>query len=293
MFPPIQNLRAFVAVVQSGQFRSAAEKLALSESAVSHQISRLEAQLGVQLLKRGRQGAELTDIGRAFFHRVSSGLQEIESGVEEIKRNSINAVTITAPRTFASFWLAPRLTSFYEEYPSVELKLFATDRVCDLQNERIDLAIRRRSKCEPINGQDLFCAEEIFPVATKDLKTRVVKEGWATILRSVPLILNEAHPDEWQIWAAAVAQPLPTETRFRRLGSYDQVQAAVLAGTGIGMGRSPLCNEAVSESRLHPIGREKIQTGSYELVWSPSRRLTEYQTEFLNWLRKVKPRCSR
>jgi LysR family glycine cleavage system transcriptional activator len=288
VYPPIQNLRAFVAVVEAGQFRSAAEKIGVSESAVSHQISRLEAQLGVQLLKRGRQGAELTDTGRTLFHRVSSGLREIELGVEEIKRNSVNAVTITAPRTFASFWLAPRLTSFYDEHPSVELKILATDRVCDLQAERIDLAIRRSSEQEATEERDLLCAEDIFPIGTEALRARIEVEGWETTLRSVPLILNEAHPDEWQLWSAAADQPLPKETKFRRLGSYDQVQAAVLAGTGIGMGRTPLSGEALMERRLHRIGQRSTRTGSYFIVWRPHQKMAASQLALLDWLRKTR-----
>ncbi|MBS9718079.1 LysR family transcriptional regulator [Pseudohalocynthiibacter aestuariivivens] len=289
MFPPIQNLRAFVAVANTGQFRIAAEQIGVSESAVSHQIARLEAQMGVQLLERGRNGAMLTEVGRVFYLPVSAGLREIERGLQLVNQDKSNIVTISAPQTLSSLWLAPNLASFYEGNPSVELRVFATDRICDLKNEGIDFALRRSTGDWRGCNQEPFCDEEIFPVATKALSVQVRELGWQRAFQVIPIILNEAHVDEWERWSAEVRIPLADNMKFRRLSSYDQVQAAVINGLGIGMGRTPLCLEALGDGRLHRIGSQSCATHAYQLVWPSDRRTHSRQRAFLNWLRKMKP----
>ncbi|WP_299826665.1 LysR family transcriptional regulator [uncultured Roseobacter sp.] len=289
MYPPIQNLRAFVTVADAGQFRIAAEEIGVSESAVSHQIARLEAQLGVQLLERGRNGAKLTDVGRAFYLQVSVGLREIERGLQAVKHSKSNMVTISAPQTLSSLWLAPNLAAFYEANPTVELRVFATDRVCDLKNEGVDLALRRSDAKWSGYDQELFCLEEIFPVATKELSAQVVQLGWDQALRRFPIILNEAHEDEWERWSVQAQSPLPGYAKIRRLSSYDQVQAAVVNGLGIGMARTPLCLEALSDGRLHRIGHQSCKTQAYQLVWPSDRKMHSPQRAFLKWLRQVRP----
>lgn len=289
MYPPIQNLRAFVTVANAGQFRVAAEKIGVSESAVSHQIARLEAQMGVQLLERGRNGAKLTDIGHAFYLQVSVGLREIELGLQAVKRNKNNIVSISVPQTMSSLWLAPNLAAFYEEHPSVELRVLATDRICDLRNEGIDLAIRRGNGAMRGYEREHFCDEEIYPVATHALSDQIGDLGWGQAFRKIPLILNEAHADEWEKWSAEAGVPLPEHPNIRRLSSYDQVQAAAINGLGIGMARTPLCLEALTDGRLQRIGHQNCKTQSYQLIWPSDRKMHSPQRAFLNWLRRMKP----
>lgn len=289
MYPAIQNLRAFVAVVEAGQFRIAAERVGVSESAVSHQIARLEAQLDVQLLERDRNGVAMTETGRAFYAHVSSGLKEISLGLDAVKRDRGTVVTITAPQTLSSLWLAPNLTSFYEANPAVEIRVLATDRVCDLSAEGIDFALRRSDGNRGTCNQEHFCSEDIYPVANNTLKARIDEVGWNKALEDIPVILNETHGDEWEKWCSAAEISLPAHTRFRRLGSYDQVQAAAIHGLGIAMARTPLCIEALSDGRLHRIGQQSCRTHDYQLVWPSDRRMRAPQHALLDWMRATKP----
>lgn len=292
MYPPIQNLRAFVAVAETGQFRRAADKIGVSDSAVSHQIARLEAQLGVLLMERGRNGAELTPIGRAFYQQVAAGLREIDRGLELISSDKANAVTISAPQTMCSLWLAPHLASFYEAHPETELRVIATNRVCDLRAEGIDFALRRGAGPWPGCAQEGFCTEEIFPIATPDIAARITRRGWAKALTDIPLIVNDSHPREWEIWCEQAGQPLPDGIRIRRFSTFDQVQAAVINGLGLGMARAPLCIEPLADGRVVQVGTTRSQTSAYQIVWPIQHRLSPPQRALLAWLRQTRPGTS-
>ncbi len=289
MLPPIQNLHAFVAVAQSGQFRIAAQQIGVTESAISHQISRLEAQMGAKLLERDRNGVRLTDVGHSFYQQVAAGLREIEVGVQLVKNRKKKIVTVSVPQTLASLWLAPNMARFYEANPSIELRVSATDRLCDLRGEGIDIAIRRGDQDWPGCEAEPFCTEDIFPVASKELVTQIEAEGLDKTLETVPIILNEAHTDEWDRWCEATGTPLPNSAKLLRLGSYDQVQAAVTNGLGIGMARTPLCLEALTDGRLHRIGHESCTTQTYQLVWPTAYRMHPPQRAFAEWLREARP----
>lgn len=289
MYPPIQNLRAFVAVADSGQFRSAAERVGVSESAVSHQIARLEAHLGVQLLARGRNGARLTEAGHLFYSHIANALREIEAGLLAIKPQP-NRITLSAPPTLSSLWLAHNLASFYDAHPLIDLQMIATNRVCNLKTEMIDFALRRGNGPWEGYQHEFFCTEDIFPVACASLHHQIRTMPWAHVIEHVPLIMNDLHPEEWEQWSAITGSPLPKGANFRHFGSYDQVQAAILGDVGIGMARTPLCLEALSDGRLYRLDHTQMaQTNSYQIVWNAERRLLPPQKAFLVWLRAMKP----
>ena len=219
MWPSIQNLRAFVAVTRSGRFAEAARELGVTESAVSHQIARLEAQLGVRLLERGRERARPTEQGKRLLGHIETALREIELGVRAARTSPGRIVSLTAPRTLAALWLAPNLAGLYAAHPEIEINIVATDRLCDLEREGIDFAIRRGS--DPWRGceQQPFCAEEIAPVAAHDLAEAVLRDGWQRVRDTAVFIRNETHPQEWTAWSAATGLAPPRPDTIRSLGT--------------------------------------------------------------------------
>jgi DNA-binding transcriptional LysR family regulator len=139
------KLKTFHAAAETGSLTAAAERLMISQSAVSRQISTLEEDLGVSLFQRHARGLRLTEQGRILQH-TTDGMTERVLLAEALLRDSrdkpFGGLRITAPVAFGSIWLTPRLIHFRENYPDIILHLLVTDRSFDLTKLEADCALR-------------------------------------------------------------------------------------------------------------------------------------------------------
>ncbi len=135
----------FAKVVELGSFSRAAERLGLSTSAVSRQVSELEAHLGVRLLNRTTRRLSLTEAGQSFYeHSVQllSDLEDAEASVRVAAVEPKGTLRITCGVSFGTRYLAPALAEFSALHPGLLLDLDLSDRVVDLVEDGFDLAIR-------------------------------------------------------------------------------------------------------------------------------------------------------
>jgi DNA-binding transcriptional LysR family regulator len=134
-----------VRVVQAGSFRAAGEALGMPKTTVSRKVSELEAQLGVQLLRRTTRKLSLTDAGLVFVDETEAAIARLEAAQEaitELQREPRGRLRVTTAVTIGELFLAPILAEFLEAFPAVEVQLQLTDRPVDLVAERFDVAIR-------------------------------------------------------------------------------------------------------------------------------------------------------
>ncbi len=139
------KLRIFHAVAEAGSFTHAGERLNLSQSAVSRQISALESSLKVPLFHRHARGLVLTEQGDLLYrtaHDVFGKLAMTEAMLTESKERPRGALKINTTVAFGSTWLAPRLKEFLDSYPEIEVHLILSDRSLDLTVREADVAIR-------------------------------------------------------------------------------------------------------------------------------------------------------
>jgi len=143
--PSTRSLEMFDAVAETGSFRAAAERLAVSPSAVSKAISELETRLGARLIARTTRSLALTEAGTAYHASVASALATLDEGAE-----TVNAVTaaprgvlrLAMPVTFGHMYIAPLLPKFATKYPDVRLDVTASDAFVDVVGEGFDVVIR-------------------------------------------------------------------------------------------------------------------------------------------------------
>ncbi len=139
------DIAVFVRVVEAGSFTAAAEKLGLSQSAVSKCVTRLEERLGARLLNRSTRKLSLTEAGTALHERGQRAIQELEEAeleVERLQSEPRGILRINAPMSFAQLHLAPLVPEFLDRYPALALDLQLDDRTIDLVEEGFDCAIR-------------------------------------------------------------------------------------------------------------------------------------------------------
>jgi DNA-binding transcriptional LysR family regulator len=145
MFDHASEMAAFVRVVDSNGFSAAAPALGLNPSAVSKLITRLEARLGVRLLQRTTRALHLTQEGEVFYAAAKRIVGEIETLENQIAGQSSTpsgVLRVTTSLAFATHQLAPVLSEFLARYPLVQFELLPTDRVIDMVEEGIDVALR-------------------------------------------------------------------------------------------------------------------------------------------------------
>ncbi len=135
----------FARVVEAGSFTGAARDLAISKSAVSKQISRLEDRLGVRLLNRSTRRLSLTEAGAAFHEgcrRVANEAAAAERTVSRLASGPRGELRVNAPMSFGIRHLGPCLADFLQHYPELTIDLTLNDRQVDLVEEGLDIAVR-------------------------------------------------------------------------------------------------------------------------------------------------------
>jgi DNA-binding transcriptional LysR family regulator len=142
------KLRIFHAVASAGSFTHAGQMLALSQSAVSRQISALEEEINTPLFQRHARGLTLTDEGELLYGAVSDVLTRLGQAEEALKNAQSaprGSLKITSSHGLGTYWLLPRINEFVRDFPELQVHLVFEDRELDLAQREADLAIRMRA----------------------------------------------------------------------------------------------------------------------------------------------------
>ncbi|MEO1191311.1 MAG: LysR substrate-binding domain-containing protein [Pseudomonadota bacterium] len=138
-------IRAFLAVAEAGGFAKAARRAGVATSSLTRQVDGLERHLAVRLFNRSTRQVTLTAAGVHYRRQVLEILDDLESADESVGEADgppRGQLRVAAPVAFARLHIAPYLAAFLERYPAIEVDLRLSDRLVDLVDERLDLAVR-------------------------------------------------------------------------------------------------------------------------------------------------------
>jgi len=138
-------MTTFVRIVEAGSLTAAAERLGTSPTSVVRSLSALERALGVRLLNRTTRRMALTDEGRDYYERCRHLLLDVEEAEAALLARQVKPagrLVITAPVMFGRLHVGPAVTDFLAAFPAVRIELLLLDRVVDLIDEGVDLAVR-------------------------------------------------------------------------------------------------------------------------------------------------------
>jgi len=148
----LEQLQAFLRVVEHGSFARAAEGLGVQASAVSRRVAALEAQLGVPLLQRTTRRLSLTTAGQELLERAGPAVASLLEAADEVRRADsalVGPIRVAVPGALGRRRIAPALFAFAKVHPGVQLDLRVSDTRLDLVADRIDLAVRIGKQSEP------------------------------------------------------------------------------------------------------------------------------------------------
>lgn len=246
--PPLNALRAFEAAGRELSFTLAADELAVTQSAVSHQIKSLEKHLGRPLFRRGTRRLALTEEGAALLPEVTGAFERLRVAAERLlRRDDARLVVSTAP-TFAH-WLVPRLGRFREIHPEIDLAISANDRMVDYARGDADCGIRYGAGRWPGLHAEKFLMENFFPVCAPSLLERGPPLRKPTDLKHYTLLHDDMRED-WRMWLLAAGVDGVDPRRGPSFSHSTLVLQAAVAGAGIALGRSSFVAADLEAGRL-------------------------------------------
>jgi LysR family transcriptional regulator, glycine cleavage system transcriptional activator len=239
--PPLTALLAFERAASQLSFRRAARDLALSPSAISHQIRGLEAQFGVKLFVRGARSVRLTADGERYFAKISvalAALQEAGREVSKHRRDAGGELWISSLPFFTSAVLIPALSDFKRRHPDLTLRIEATHQYADFNASRVDVAIRYgREHSTGLKFEPLVRVRGL-PVCAPAL----IKGGLRKLedLSRQILIHLTTQPRAWPAWLEEAGIPQLAPRGHLWLDSVPAMLEAAEQGLGVTLGMSPL-----------------------------------------------------
>src|SRR5579871_6008449 len=141
------DLRYFALIVDHGGFSAAERVTRITKSKLSRRVALLEERIGARLLQRSTRRLALTEAGRVFYEHCAAMIVEADAArdaVEQLRSEPSGTIRMTCPMSMAQFYVVRIVGEYMRQYPKVRIELDATDRVVNLVEERVDLALRAR-----------------------------------------------------------------------------------------------------------------------------------------------------
>jgi len=250
--PSLNGLRAFEAAARHLSFTRAAAELNVTQTAISHQIRRLEEQLGIRLFERRTRELLLTREAAAYLPAVQAAFEELRQATARLQRPARGGMlTVSTTASLAAKWLVTRVAAFQDANPGIEVRISTSSHLVDFVREEVDMAVRYGRGSWPGLRATWLMAEDIFPVCSPALLQDGKPLRKPADLADHTLLHTTTSREDWQLWLTAAG--LPISIAARRGLSFDQsfmaVQAAV-EGLGVALGRTRFVEADIAAGRL-------------------------------------------
>src|SRR5262245_60539154 len=251
--PSLNGLRAFEAAARHLSFTKAAEELSVTQTAISHQIKRLEEELGLKLFVRQNRSLALTAEARDYLPGIRAAFQDLRLATERLKRKENASMLVVSTLTsFAAKWLMPRLSKFQQLHPDLDVRVTTSTELSDFTRDGIDVGIRYgHGKWSGLRS-DWLMTEEMFPVCSPALLKGEHPIRTPEDLRHHALLYaSHDMEDDWRLWltAAGVSLDLLKQPALHFDMIFMTVQAAI-DGLGIAVGRTAFVESDLAAGRL-------------------------------------------
>jgi LysR family transcriptional regulator, glycine cleavage system transcriptional activator len=286
--PSLNGLRAFEAAARHLSFTNAATELNVTQTAISHQIRRLEQELGIRLFVRQNRSLVLTAEARDYLPGVRAAFNDLRLATDRLlRKDNDHVLTISTLASMAAKWLLPRLSAFQEAHPGIDVRITTSSALVDFKGGDVDAAIRYGRGRWPGLRADWLTADELFPVCSPALLggNRPLKcpEDLAhyTLLHS-----SGSYDDDWRLWLTAAGLPINISEQPGL--TFDLILMTVQAaidGIGVAMGRTSYVEADIAKGRLVvPFSITLPADAGFYLVSPEARADTPKLTAFRQWL---------
>ena len=288
----LNDMLYFAEVVSQGSFAAAGRTLGVPKSRLSRRVARLEEHLGTRLLQRTTRKLSLTTAGEIYYRHCSAMRDEAEAAdaaIAQVQSEPRGMIRVVCPVTLAQTVVGEILPEYIRKHPQVQVNMQVNNRVVDLVEEGVDVALRVRA-------------------SLADSGSLVVKHlGYSeALLVASPALLNEygrpQNPDEllrlptmamsttdgrtpWTLFGPHGAQQVVTHTPRFVADDLLTLKLAVLGGSGIGLLPDYLCRDELADGRMElALPGWRPPPGIVHAVFGSRRGLTPAVRSFLDFL---------
>jgi LysR family transcriptional regulator, glycine cleavage system transcriptional activator len=251
--PSLNGLRAFEAAARHLSFTNAASELNVTQTAISHQIRRLEEELGIRLFVRQNRALALTPEAKEYLPGIRAAFNDLRLATDRLlRRDDDHALTISTLASLAAKWLLPRLSAFQEAHPGIDVRITTSTGLVDFRSGDVDAAIRYgRGNWAGLRA-DWLMADEMFPVCSPVLLQGDKPLRCPEDLANFALLHSSGgYDDDWRLWLTAAG--LPADISKQPGLTFDLILMTVQAaidGIGVAMGRTSYVQADIAKGRL-------------------------------------------
>ncbi|OBQ85668.1 MULTISPECIES: LysR substrate-binding domain-containing protein [unclassified Mesorhizobium] len=286
LVPSTHSLFVFEAAARNLSFKRAASELNVTQPSISHAIKMLERHCGVALFSRDNRGVHLTEAGRQLHEEVRTSFRRMEQSLEAISDRGTRYITFAASTSLAAHWLAPQLYHFQGDHPDIRIRVVATDR--DIEPDQdIDVTVWVRPRDFQDPNSWFVCDEVIFPVCSPSYlsahaELRTVDDlGRHRLLHSSDAYRKRMGWPEWVELAGGDGARIKPDIVFN---DYQLTLQAALAGEGIALGWSLTAQYLLSNKLLvRPLRSETRTDRAFFLLTNDRTGQGRKSRELVDW----------
>lgn len=283
--PPLNALRAFEATARHLSVKNAAQELCVTPGAVSQMLKALELHLGTKLFQRVNRGIFLTDAGQGYLPPIRNAFRQI---AEASRRVAISAdtgiLTLSVTPFFAAAWLVPRLKSFQDAHPDIDLQVVSSNALVDFARDGVDVAVRHGLGRYPGLRSERIVAVEVMPVASPALVARHGPPASAADLARWPHV-HDAERKGWHLWFQAQGIDDIAAPRGPAFDDSSLLLQAVLAGQGAGLLPAAMVALDLAQGRLVKLANVTLlEAFAYYLVYPEDGHERPKIAAFRTWI---------
>src|SRR6202167_4419469 len=286
--PSLNGLRAFEAAARHLSFTNAASELNVTQTAISHQIRRLEQELGIRLFVRQNRALTLTPEARDYLPGVRAAFNDLRLATDRLlRKDNDHVLTVSTLASLAAKWLLPRLSAVQEQHPGIVVLIATSSSVLYFKSGDVEAAIRYGRGQWPGLRADWLMADQLFPVCSPALLTGDKPLHCPEDLADRTLLHSSGgYDDDWRLWLTAAG--LPSDISKQPGLTFDlifmTVQAAI-DGIGVAIGRTSYVQADIAKGRLVvPFKITLPADAGFYLVSPLSRAESPKTAAFRQWL---------
>ena len=289
----LNNLLCFEVAARNESYSKAAEELHISQAAVSQQMRQLEANLGISLFRRQGRKMLLTAPGRTLLASCKNGFSEIINGLNQVQEEPIEgSLTISSTQAFCALWLMPNLFAFFNLFPDINVNIQASNRIENLHDGNIDVAIRFSTSTTSLLDDTLvvekFAEDGVIPACSPEFQSKMQLKTVKDLLNARLLSLACEEKANWENYFENDKIDLSnTVLNKTTVSSSDLALSAALAGQGVLLAGEFMIRQYLNAGQLViPVAKPHPVRWKYHFVYLKNSPKQQRIAHFCDWLKK-------
>ncbi|PYE35433.1 LysR family glycine cleavage system transcriptional activator [Idiomarina fontislapidosi] len=285
--PPLNALKSFEAAARHLSFTKAAEELFVTQAAVSHQVKALEEFLQIKLFIRRNRTLLLTEEGQAYYLQLRDIFAQLIQATDKLRLVSEKgALTVSVPPSFAILWFVPRLSSFREAHPDMDIRIKAVDEITGSLTDDVDVAIYYGDGRWPGVKSYRLHKEYLWPVCSPILAERMKLKTPADLLQHT--LLHDETRNAWNDWFEMVGEKKPIKDGGPVFSHSSLALQAAVHGQGIALANHVLAKPEIDSGHLIRIFPQALRRNkAFYLVCRDNQSEIGKIATFRNWIMQL------